>query len=397
VSLDAFRLWIAVSHRAPFRSRKGRSRATLPIASMKPFCSSSKALGAGRASFIALFAGACLVSADCVSASATSGPASPPVSGNPVVPEGAIDPDAKNYPYPFAVHEYRFEAQRQPLVMAYLDVAAEHPNGKTAVLLHGKNFSAAYWAPTIRSLTAAGFRVIAPDQIGFGKSSKPSAYQYSFAELAGNTRALLASIGISNSIVVGHSMGGMLAIRYALSFRENTDKLVLVDPIGLEDYGAALPYRSVDELYRRELTQTADKIRAYESQSYFGGTWKPEYEELIALPAGWTRHPAYATVAWAAALTTDMILTQPVVHDLPRIQVPVLFIIGQRDRAAVGKDAAPPDVARSLGDFPALGKKAARAVAGARLVEIPNAGHLPQIDSFPAYEKALLSFLLEKN
>jgi pimeloyl-ACP methyl ester carboxylesterase len=309
------------------------------------------------------------------------------------VPEGAIDAEATNYGYPFDVKFHRFEAQRQPLSMAYFDVAPETPNGKTVVLLHGKNFSAAYWAPTIRSLTRHGYRVIAPDQIGFGKSSKPGAYQYSFAELAGNTRALLAAAGISNSIVVGHSMGGMLAVRYALLFHDNTEKLVLVDPIGLEDYGAVLPHRSVDELYRRELSQTPDKLRAYETKAYFGGQWKPDYEELVALPAGWIRHPDYPKVAWAAALTADMILTQPIVHDLPRLRVPTLLIIGQRDRAAVGKDAAPPEIADKLGDFPTLGKKAARAVQGAKLVEIPDAGHLPQVEAFPIYEKALLDFL----
>jgi len=198
---------------------------------------------------------------------------------------------------------------------------------------------------------------------------------------------------VSKSIVVGHSMGGMLAVRYALLFRDNTEKLALVDPIGLEDYSAVVPHRSVDELYRRELNQTADKIRAYEKKAYFGGDWKPEYEELIALQSGWLLHPDYAKVAWAAALTADMIFTQPVVHDLGRLRLPTLLIIGQRDRAAVGKDAVPPEIGDKLGDFPALGKKAARAIPGAKLVEVAGAGHLPQIDSFPLYEKALLDFL----
>jgi pimeloyl-ACP methyl ester carboxylesterase len=57
--------------------------------------------------------------------------------------------------------------------------------------------------------------VIAPDQMGFGKSSKPFGYQYSFALLAQHTRALLASLGIERCAVLGHSTGGMLAVRYA--------------------------------------------------------------------------------------------------------------------------------------------------------------------------------------
>lgn len=308
---------------------------------------------------------------------------------------GAIDPEAKNYAYPFDVKTFRFQAQGQALTMAYLDVESKTPNGRVVVLLHGKNFSAAYWEPTIRSLTRSGYRVIAPDQIGFGKSSKPVGYHYSFNELAGNTRALLAAVGVQSSTVVGHSMGGMLAARYALLFADKTEKLVLVDPIGLEDYGAVLPFRSVDELYRRELAQTEEKVRAYVRNAYFGGQWKPEYEALVELQAGWLKHPEYRRVAWAAALTASMIITQPVVHDLPRLRVPTLLIVGLHDRAAVGKDAVSPEVAAKLGNFPVLGKRAARAIPGAQLVELAAAGHLPQVDSFPEYERALLGFLRE--
>lgn len=298
-------------------------------------------------------------------------------TASPQVPAGAIDPEAKNFVYPFDVRTFRFEAQGQSLGMAYLDVQPKTPNGKVVVLLHGKNFSAAYWEPTIRSLMQAGYRVVAPDQIGFGKSSKPVGYHYSFNELAGNTRALLAAAGVSNSIVVGHSMGGMLAVRYALLFGDKTERLALVDPIGLEDYSVVLPFRSVDELYRRELSQTEEKIRSYVRNAYFGGDWKPEYEALVGLPLGWLKHPDYPRVAWASALTASMIITQPVVHDLPRLRVPTLLIIGSHDRAAVGKDAVAPEIAAKLGNFPVLGKRAAQAIPGAKLVEIATAGHLP--------------------
>ncbi len=68
--------------------------------------------------------------------------------------------------------------------MAYMDVTAKNPNSKTVVLLHGKNFNGAYWKTTIEALTKEGYRVIVPDQIGFGKSSKPVGYQFTFQQLA---------------------------------------------------------------------------------------------------------------------------------------------------------------------------------------------------------------------
>ena len=104
----------------------------------------------------------------------------------------AYGPELEGFDYPFPVQHFAFSSQRQSLQMAYLDVKPDHPNGRTAVLLHGKNFCSATWEPTIRDLVAAGYRVIAPDQIGFCKSSKPAAYQFTFKELAGNTHALLA-------------------------------------------------------------------------------------------------------------------------------------------------------------------------------------------------------------
>src|SRR6202012_1277662 len=94
-------------------------------------------------------------------------------------------------------------------------------------------------------LVNEGLRVIAPDQIGFGKSSKPHGYQFTFQALADNTRELLDHCHVDRVHIVGHSMGGMLATRFALMFPERVERLVLVNPIGLEDWKAVGPYHSV--------------------------------------------------------------------------------------------------------------------------------------------------------
>lgn len=98
------------------------------------------------------------------------------------------------FSYPHPIGEYAFTSQGLPMKMAYMDVRPEKPNGHTVVLLHGKNFCAATWEATILALSQNGYRVIAPDQIGFCKSSKPERYQYSFQQLAANTHALLTSL-----------------------------------------------------------------------------------------------------------------------------------------------------------------------------------------------------------
>ncbi len=166
--------------------------------------------------------------------------------------------------------------------MAYLDVHPAHPNGRTAVLLHGKNFCAATWKQTIDTLSDAGYRVIAPDQIGFCKSTKPVRYQYMFQQQpARNTHALLQALGVPSATVIGHSTGGMLAVRYTLMYPRETEQLVLVmvNPIGLEDWKPkGVPSISIDDWYARELKTSADGIRKYEQNTYYAGHWRADYE-----------------------------------------------------------------------------------------------------------------------
>jgi pimeloyl-ACP methyl ester carboxylesterase len=333
---------------------------------------------------------------------ASPGPASEPASAPAPrtatsAPAAAADPrfdaELSAYPYPFPVRFLALSSQQQTVKMAYMDVPAAQPNGHTVLLLHGKNFPASYWEPTIRFLSARGYRVIAPDQIGFGKSSKPAHYQYSFQQLARNTDAVLDAAGVARVSVVGHSMGGMLATRYALMYPERVEKLVLVNPIGLEDWKTVVPYRSIDQWYEQEKKATPGSIRDYQRNSYYGGTWKPEYERQIETSIGVLGHPDYPKIAWASALLYDMVFTQPVVYELPRLRVPTLLVIGQRDRTALGRAWVSKEVGATLGDYPALGKKAAAAIPGAILVEIPGVGHLPQVEAFEPYSQALANFL----
>ena len=307
----------------------------------------------------------------------------------------AYGPELQGFTYPWPVSHYRFTSQGDTLDMAYMDVKPAHPNGRTAVLLHGKNFCSATWQATITVLTGAGYRVIAPDQIGFCKSTKPAHYQYSFQQLAGNTQALLASLGIDKVTLIGHSTGGMLAIRYALMYPNDVNQLVLVDPIGLEDWKAkGVPWPSVDTWYQQELHTSADRIRTYERATYYAGTWKPEYEKWVDMLAGLNNGPGHAIVAWNSALLYDMIYTQPVFYELGNLTMPVLLMIGDKDTTAIGKNFAPPSVRPALGNYPALGKAAAARIPHATLVEFPDLGHAPQIQDPDAFHKALLAGLL---
>ena len=300
-----------------------------------------------------------------------------------------------NYEYPYKVENITLSTQQQNLTMAYMNVKPDNFNGKTIVLFHGKNFNGAYWKTTIKALTSKGYQVIAPDQIGFGKSSKPDHFQYSFQELAKNTKVLLDSLGIKKTAILGHSMGGMLATRFTLMYPEITEKLILENPIGLEDWKLVVPYQTIDWWYQSELKKTYEGIKNYQLNSYYDGKWKPEYDEWVNLLAGWTLNSDYKKIAWNAALTYDMIFNQPVVYEFKNIKCPTLLIIGTRDRTALGKPLVSKEVRETMGLYQHLGKRTQQEIPNAKLVEIKNIGHLPHIESFEKFIKPLTEFLAE--
>ena len=306
-----------------------------------------------------------------------------------------LDIELANYKYPYSVSTITLNVQEQKLTMAYMDVKPENYNGKNIVLFHGKNFNGAYWETTIEALRKEGFRVIVPDQIGFGKSSKPEHFHYTFQQLAQNTKTLLDTLNVKKTAILGHSMGGMLATRFTLMYPDTTEKLILENPIGLEDWKLKVPYKPVEWWYRNELKKDYESIKTYQLESYYDNKWKPEYNEWVNLLAGWTLNSDYKTIAWNAALTYDMIFTQPVVYEFKNIMSPTLLIIGTRDRTALGKPLVSEEVRKTMGLYGQLGKSTQNKIPNAQLVEIENVGHLPHIEKFNSFINPLLQFLKE--
>lgn len=303
----------------------------------------------------------------------------------------AYGPQLEGFEYPFAVQTFRLQSQRQGLAMRYMDLQPAQSNGRAVVLLHGKNFCGATWESVARALADAGYRVVIPDQIGFCKSDKPAHYQYSLHQLAANTHALTRSLGLERIVVGGHSMGGMLAMRYALMYPQQLERLVLINPIGLEDWlRKGVPYRTPDEWFARELKTTAEGIRRYQLATYYDGRWKPEYDRWVEMLAGMYAGDGGETVAWHQALTADMLMTQPVIHEIDRIAVPTTLLIGAKDSTALGKDAAPPEIAKTLGDYPRLAREAAARIPDATLVLFDDLGHSPQVQAPARFNRELL-------
>lgn len=303
-----------------------------------------------------------------------------------------LDIDLKKYNYPYKVSFDTIETQQKKLAMAYMYEAAGESK-KTVMLLHGKNFNGAYWGETMKRLLQKGYNVFVPDQIGFGKSSKPENYQYTFQQLAENTKKLMDTLKIKSVIVLGHSMGGMLATRFALMFPDRVEQLILENPIGLEDWLKRVPYHDLESAYQRELKKTKESAKQYMLVNYFHNEWKSEYDNLVYLQTAFLQDPDYPLLAWNSALTVDMILTQPVVYEFPLLKAPTVLIIGQLDKTALGRELVSKEVAAQMGNYPKLGKEIAAKIPNGKLVPLPNAGHIPHVEDFDDFFDALMKVI----
>jgi pimeloyl-ACP methyl ester carboxylesterase len=299
----------------------------------------------------------------------------------------------EEYEYPYPVQFLPLSSDLQPVSMGYGDIPPDtEPNGKTVVLFHGKAFGGYYFRNVIEALTGAGYRVIAPDQIGWGKSSKPDVH-YSFQLLAANTAALLDHLGVQQVAVLGHSTGGMTAARFTLMNPGRVTHLVLEDPLGLADYRTGIPPQSEETLYDHELHWTDPAvIRGYVA-GYFVHPDPKVWEPLADVLVGVTLSPDYPRWARAAALTFQMIYQQPVRYEYDRIAPPVLLIVGAEDHVVpLGQYAQPAEVAR-LGDFVALSAAAARDIPRATRAVVPDCGHIPHLEQPAKFLAEFLPFL----
>ncbi|HWE99180.1 MAG TPA: alpha/beta hydrolase [Caulobacteraceae bacterium] len=326
--------------------------------------------------------------AACLVASAAIGTAYGAATAEPA----ALGPNLERFAYPFEVHWYEAPSQGQTVRMAWMDVAPTgRPKGVTVVLLHGKNFCGATWEENARSLAAHGYRVIAPDQIGFCKSSKPAGYQYSFHALAALTHGMLVQANAGRVILVGHSTGGMVAVRYALDYPGDVARLVLVNPLGLNDpLNEGARYTDLGQLRAQEAKTDAASIRAYQLKVYYHGRWRPAYDRWVDMLAGEYVDDG-GVVREAQARTSDMIQTQPVAHEFGRVLAPVSLIIGQRDLTSFGKGAAPPELRDHVLTVPQAAEIAVHRFPHAHLVRLSGLGHSPQVEDPAQFDRVLLA------
>ena len=298
----------------------------------------------------------------------------------------------EGFPYPYPVNLMPLVNDGEPLRMAYMDVAPAQPNGRTVLLLHGRNFPSSYWEPVIKTLADAGFRVIVPDQIGFGKSSKPAG-ELHFDTLARNTVALLDHLQIAKTEIVAHSMGGMLAVRIARAYPDRVAHLVLTAPIGLEDYRQYVPPTPTEKILENEDKLTAEDYRKQLQVNYAIKLPPEQVTPFIDARFNIKNSAEYPRWLRAFASSAQMIYREPVVGEIPLVTQPTLFIMGADDHNAPGRANAPEALRGRMGQNAALARSLAALMPDAHAEIVPNAGHLVFLEARAKYDELLLGFL----
>jgi pimeloyl-ACP methyl ester carboxylesterase len=251
------------------------------------------------------------------------------------------------------------------------------PNGQTVVLFHGMNFFAAAFEPTIDALTREGFRVLAVDRLGYGRSSKPDIH-YNLHMPARHTKALLDTLGIERAAIVGHSMGGMVATRFASTYPETTSHVVMVNQIGLTDNRHGREWGDPEDAYRNALgTSYQSVLRGH--VRYYPRGWKPEYLKWVKVQYGLTLSGDWPRMARVRAAQGRIIFEDPVVHEWQYIATKALVIGGADDRL--------------VDDYPAAARHVAESLQNAELVIFPDVGHAPAFDNPDEFHAELIRFL----
>jgi pimeloyl-ACP methyl ester carboxylesterase len=300
--------------------------------------------------------------------------------------------DLEGFAYPYPVNLLPLTNDGEQLRMAYMDVAPAQPNGRVVVLLHGRNFPSSYWAPVIKTLSESGYRVIVPDQIGFGKSSKPTG-ELHFDTLARNTVALLDHLQIAKADIVAHSLGGMLGVRIARAYPERVAHLLLAAPIGLEDYRLYVPPTPTEKIVENEDRLTAEGYRKQLETNY--SLKLPSDQVTPFIDARFNIKGSAEYPRWLRAFVSSgqMIYREPVVHEIPEITEPVLFIMGADDHNAPGRPNAPEALRPKMGQNAELAKALAAKMPDARAEVLANAGHLVFLDAPQKFDELMLAFL----
>lgn len=244
----------------------------------------------------------------------------------------------------------------------------EAGSGPVVILVHGLGGDVSNWAPTIGPLSQK-YRVIALDQIGFGKSDKPL-INYRVGTLVDFLDGFYKQLGITRASLVGNSLGGWTVAAYALAHPDKVDRLVLVDAAGFALTGDLDP-RVVNGLN----PSTRDAIKQVMGLVFYN---KELFASDAALDAFFARKMSAGDGYTIQRFIDSIVRGEDTLDNkLSAVKKPTLVVWGR-------EDGLTPLV---------LGERFKKEIAGSELLVIEKCGHVPQLERAAEFNTGLMKFL----
>ena len=263
-----------------------------------------------------------------------------------------------------------------------------NPDGRdTLIFVHGLGSNLKFWRYQLDSFASEGYRVLALDMLGYGKSDKPATFPYSMEAMADVVREFVRAVDVEKPVLVGHSMGGHVSLTYAIRFPEELSALILTSPAGFEEFSPR------EKAWFKSAFSSA-LIKGANEEAIWGSVrtnnfnrWCPEYEWLIEERVRVAKTPEFDQYAYANVKSVQgLTQTEFVRQNLHLIKVPTLIIYGTRDRLIPN----PLMHGGSTDDVMAYGHER---IKGSKLIPLTGCGHMIQIDCSEPYNRDVREFL----
>ena len=250
-------------------------------------------------------------------------------------------------------------------------------SGPTVLMLHGIGGGHVAFAPQVETLAAAGYRAVAWDMPGYGHSAPIE--PYTFKGLAQSCIDLVDALQCEHVVLLGHSMGGMVAQEVVARRPERVSRLVLCGTSAA--FGKRTDGRSADAWAQQFIAQRTAPLDAGQSMAEVAQRLVPQMVGPGALPEGLrlAEHCMAGVPAATYRRALDCLVTFDRQAALGAIGVPTLLIGGEFDRVAA----------------PAVMKQMAEAIPDARYAELKGIGHLMNLEAPEDFDALLLDFLAQ--
>lgn len=247
----------------------------------------------------------------------------------------------------------------------------EAGTGPTMILLHGLGGSTQNWLYNIGPLSQQ-FRVIVPDQIGFGRSARPI-INYRVRTYVDFLEQFCRTLNIERATLVGNSMGGWIAAHFAISFPEKVDRLVLADATGYTP-PPGFDYKSLYALN----PSTREGMKQMIAKVFFNKAFSSDamVDQTLAMRMNAGDGYTINSLIESVGRGEDFLESK----QLQQIKAPTLIIWGQQDGLVL----------------PAEGERFKKDIPNSKLVVFDRCGHFPQVEKAGEFNAAVLEFLNHK-